>query len=582
VTSLAPTNVQRPRSLRLAVALHPDVLPLLGLTVLSAALVALTWGTWGQLDNDTGHDFGAAARVAHGDLPYVDFTYWYGPLAPFALGLAARLGGSGLAPMIGSGLVVSVAIVLATYALGRAHAGRIGGFLAAALTAPPAFAPNQFSFVLPHTSSATYGILSLLCLLLALTRGGRALALAGLCTGLATLTKPEFALAAFAASAAWLVARALNGRLRRRELLAVAGPAIAVPAAVYGTFLTAVPLHRLLFENLDPRGFLAAAGNTMLKARAPLTADSFLQLGLRLALYAAGVAVLVLVARALGARRLPPAVFALAIAGAAAATILDPESVRHALKLAWAWIPAGAAIAAAAHPVSRYRGAGEERLAAAVALTVLAGTTYAAFYAYSFQPQMAIYAVPLAAVFLARIHLVELARFRGAAALGAAWLVLLAAAGTGLTINDAHAEPASVHGPGGTLRTTARDATTYQGAIDSIVRLTRTDEPILVAPQNSWLYAVTARTNPLPQLSLLPGALDANGERAAIATLTRDRVRVAVIDRRAYLAYGHGSFGASFDRALDRWVRSNFKRNDVFQAGGTDAPWLEVWTRRRR
>src|SRR5207248_2695434 len=145
-----------------AALLRPDALMVAGLIVLGVALAAATWGTWGQLDNDTGHDFAAADRVAHGDLPYVNFVYWYGPLAPFALGLAARLGGAGIVPLVGAGLVVATAIVAATYALGRVHAGRTGGFLAAALTAPLAFAPNQFSFVLPHTSAATYGILALL------------------------------------------------------------------------------------------------------------------------------------------------------------------------------------------------------------------------------------------------------------------------------------------------------------------------------------------------------------------------------------------------------------------------------------
>jgi hypothetical protein len=272
----------------------------------------------------------------------------------------------------------------------------------------------------------------------------------------------------------------------------------------------------------------------------------------------------------------------LAAAVAAAAAAVDAELLRSGLKLAWGWIPAGAAIAAVALFVSRRRRepGGDSLLAAAVALAALAGTTYAGFYAYSFRPQMAIYAVPLAAVFLARLHLVELARFRGAAMLGAAWLVLLAAAGVGLTVKDAHAEQATVRGPGGALRTTPAQASTYQGAVDAVVRMTRRGEPILVAPQATWLYTVTERRNPLPELSLLPGALDATAERSAIATLVRAHVRLAVIDRRAFSGYGHGSFGASFDRVLDRWLTHKFKRQSVFRAGGAEAPWLEVWTRR--
>ena len=34
-----------------------------------AVLVAVTWGTWGDLAHDTGYDFVAAQRIADGQLP---------------------------------------------------------------------------------------------------------------------------------------------------------------------------------------------------------------------------------------------------------------------------------------------------------------------------------------------------------------------------------------------------------------------------------------------------------------------------------------------------------------------------------
>ena len=71
---------------------------------LCTLLVLLTWGTWGDVARDTGYDLVAGARVAHGELPYADFTYYYGPLAPALLGLASWLGGAGLAPMLALGL----------------------------------------------------------------------------------------------------------------------------------------------------------------------------------------------------------------------------------------------------------------------------------------------------------------------------------------------------------------------------------------------------------------------------------------------------------------------------------------------
>jgi hypothetical protein len=561
-----------------------DFAALAGLALLAALAIVATWGAWGSLDNDTGYDFVIGDRFAHGELPYVDSVYYYGPLAPALLGLAARIGGSGIGPFVALGLIVACAIVLATFVLARSAAGALGGFLAAALVVPVAFGVNQFSYVLPHSSGATLGILTVLGVLLALDRYAGShkdywLAAAGFAAGLSTLTKPEFALTAFAGCAIWLLLRR-----RARDLALVVGPALAVPALVYGAFLTSVSVHRLLFENLDPRDFMSAAGSTMLRARAPFTLSSFLSLGLKLALYGAGVFVLVAVARSLRERPRATAIaIAIAIVLATGASLANPEALRHGLLYAWGWIPAGAAVALV-FAFWRRRPAeasGQAQLSALASLVVLAATMYAGFYATSSAPQMAIYALPLAAAFLARIHLVELARSREARALGALWLAALAVAGTGLALKDAHAESATVRGPGGALRDTPANVAAYQGALNWIERTTKPGEAILLAPQMTWLYAVSGRDNPLPEVSLLPGALAGAGrERRALVRLEGAGVRLAVIDRRTYPQYGHTSFGGSFDRNIDAWIREDFHRVATFAAGvDPTAPHLEIWRR---
>jgi hypothetical protein len=585
VTSAIAAAVQV-RTARVRALTDADFAALAGLALLALVAIVVTWNAWGDLSNDTGYDFVIGDRFAHGELPYVDSVYYYGPLAPALLGLAARIGGSGIGPFVALGLVVACAIVLATFVLGRSVAGTLGGFLAAALVVPVAFGVNQFSYVLPHSSGATLGILTVLCALLALDRYAKSqrnewLAAAGFAAGLSTLTKPEFTFAAFAACALWLVLRR-----RARELALVAGPALAVPVLVYGAFLTSVSVHRLLFENLNPRDFLSSAGNTMLHARAPLTFSSFASLGFKLALYGAGVLVLVAVARWLRER---PRATAIAIATvivlATGASLANPEALRHGLLYAWGWIPAGAAVALLL-ALRRRRSADASRqaqLAGLAALTALAATMYAGFYATSSAPQMAIYALPLAAPFLARIHLVELARSREARALGALWLAALAVAGTGLVLRDAHAESATVRGPGGALRDTPAAAAAYQGAINWIERTTKPGEKILLAPQMTWLYAISGRENPLPEVSLLPGALAGAGrERRALVRLEGAGVHVAVIDRRTYPQYGHTSFGGSFDRSIDAWIRKDFRRVATFTAGADPtSPHIEIWRRKQ-
>jgi hypothetical protein len=583
MTATAPAGVARTRA-SIAFANRADVLALASIAFLGGLLVALTWGTWGGLGGDTGYDFVAATRTAHGELPYVDYTYYYGPLAPALLGLAAWVGGASIGTFVAVGLAVALTTTAAAYALARTYVGPAGAALAAAIVLPVALGPGQTGFVLPHSADATFGSLAIVLLLLALGRyRGRPswVAAAGTAAGLAALTKPEFALAALVACVAWLLVH----RAQPRDWALLLAPAAAIPAAVYGFFLTRISLHELLYANLNPRAFLAAAGNVVLRARTPWTPGSFASLGTKLVFYLVGAAMLVAAARLLArggaARRTTLGVLATACGGAAAASILHPEALRHALQYAYGWLPAGAIVALVV--LLRRRGTDlRSSLPALAALAVLAGTTYATFYPYSWKAQMATYAVPLAAPFLARIHLRELARGREAALLGAAWLAFLAVAGVGLTVRDARAESSSVHGPGGTLKVQPALAVAYQHVADVIAARTRPGEPILLAPQMSWLYTLAARSDPVREISLLPGMLaGAGGERAAIARLQAAHVRLAVVDRHSFPDFDHTFFGGSFDRRVDAWIRLNFRRIARFNAGGdAESPRLEIWLRR--
>jgi hypothetical protein len=138
-----------------------------------------------------------------------------------------------------------------------------------------------------------------------------------------------------------------------------------------------------------------------------------------------------------------------------------------------------------------------------------------------------------------------------------------------------------MRGPGGALRAQPVQASLYQGALDWIARKTAPGEPILVAPQLTALYTLSERENPLPEISLLPGALPtAAAERTAIARLEEAGVRLAVIDRRAFPEYGHTTFGGSFDRVLDSWVQGRFVRAATLRALGSDPRTIEIWLRR--
>ena len=582
------------REARTRVALHADVLALVGVAVFAAGLAALTWGTWGDLDSDTGYDVVAGSRVADGELPYRDFTYYYGPLAPFLTGLAALIGGAGLWPAVGLGLVIAFAIVGATYGLARIVVGPLGAFLAAAITAAVAFIPSNYSFVLPHTYGATLGTLLLLLVLLGLwrysaTAHSRWAVAAGVALGLVALTKPEPAAAAFLAVAVWLVLRARAGLGARRPGGLIAAPAVAIPVLVYGAFLTIVSPGTLLFENLWPVDELRAGGDTLIRARMPFTAESLVDL-LRYSLpYAAAVAGLVVLARLLDrpGRYQRLLLIACGVAGAVfvAACIAKPDGLRDGLYYIYGWIPLGALVAVAVTARRSRRGTPDARLqvelAGAVALLLLAVTTYNGFVLHGWRPTMSVYYVPLAAILVARLHLVELARGRNAYVLGVAWVAFLAAAGTGLALKDARAESVTVRGPGGALAETPAEARLYQGALDEIARRTEPGEPIFVAPLMTGLYPLSGHDSPLDKISMLPGALpDASDQLAAIGELDRAGVRLVVTDDRTWLGYGHRAFGETFDGLLASWIEHNFDRVTTLRAEGEKPRTVSIWTRR--
>jgi hypothetical protein len=585
-----------PRASHVRVGSFADLFAAGGLLVLAAALMIVTWGSWGDFGGDTGYDLLAGARLAGGELPYRDYVYYYGPLAPALLALCFSLGGTGLGSAVSLGLAVAVGTILLTYAIARVLLDPLGAFLAAAMTAPIVLSSTPFSFVLPHAYSAPLGIVVALGFLLCLARYAtgntpRSLTAAGAFAGLATLTRPEITMAIFAAAGLWLVLRAWSGAGGWREALRFTAPVLVIPAVVYGVALTVVSPYRLLWENLYPMEALRAAGNAILKIHAPMTVASAVELVGNVLLYGAGTLGLLLLARVLarGGSLGRLTLVATVVIGSlvVVAALARLETMRYGLTFVYGWIPAGSALAALVGLVrfSRRSGdwnpAAQLQLASTVVLAVLAAKTYAAFFIYSTVPQYAVYTIPFVAIFLAHLHLVELARGGGARAVGAAWLAFMIVVGLGLTWKDARAESATVHGPGGTMAVRPRDGTVYQAALSSIMDRTQPGDPILLAPQLTTLYVLTGRVNPLPQLSLLPGALPTEfDERAAIARLESRGVRFVVVDRRSFGEYGHSTFGGSFQRVLASWIRENFDHTTSLGDGSAGSPELQVWVKR--
>ena len=115
---------------------------------------------------DTGYDLLAAARTAGGELPYVDYSYFYGPVGPLLLGGIYAVTGAAVWPAAALGLVLSAIATAQTYRLARRFAGPMAAAAAGALVASAALSSANNSFVLPHSTSAPLAIVLALAAIL--------------------------------------------------------------------------------------------------------------------------------------------------------------------------------------------------------------------------------------------------------------------------------------------------------------------------------------------------------------------------------------------------------------------------------
>ena len=99
-----------------------------------------------------------------GELPYVDFVYYYGPLAPALVGSPRCSAARHRARDRARARCSRIAIVARDLRAGADAAGPLGGFLAAALTAAVAFVADQLQLRRSRTRySATLGDLASRC-----------------------------------------------------------------------------------------------------------------------------------------------------------------------------------------------------------------------------------------------------------------------------------------------------------------------------------------------------------------------------------------------------------------------------------
>lgn len=555
-------------------------------------LVAISWQKWGNPELDAGADLTAAELVANGFEPYGEVRYFYGPAGLYTLALAFKLLGTSLTVAFAFGLLQAAAILAVFHILARNWLTPLPAALATAFLAAIGFSGTLFNFVLPHTNAATFGLLFVLLELLLVVRGRPWLA--GAAVGLGLLTRPEFAVFAFAVGLGAVVGQLREAGLREagRLILALVVPALVVGGGVLAFFAAKVGGERFFFENIVPVDFARVSGNRFQADWAPFTIESLVATvgrGLIWILPVAGAAAaLIKLRRSRGLARLialwPLAAavavlvaidLALRVTGAFPGTRGAVEDDVTRLLFPMSWLPVAAFAALSVSLVGLCRSERPPLSASWVAdLALVAGATAFALRAYNdFTTDIyATYFAALPLLVAAIGHQLAAGRWPEArpallAALGFAALCLTVHAYVGLyrdlgtPVNTAR----------GTYLASDNAAPAIQRTVDLVRSRSRPGEEILVLPDDPGIHFITNRPPALYELTFLPGTLDSvTDERRSIQMLERTKPPLFVLGARRFDQYGLPEIGVDFNQVLIRYLRGRYR--EIARFGDVDDP----------
>ena len=251
---------ERSRSLPAATVALARWTPPLVLLVVGAAMLAWTWGKWPDVLVDFGRELYVAWQLAAGQVLYRDVASVQGPLSPYLNALWFILFGANIRTLVFANLVVLAVLVGLLYRLLARISNRFSAMMAG-LVFLTLFAFVQYgaignyNYVCPYRHENTHGMLLSLAALACFARylrtpENRALAGAGLCTGLLALTKGEFLVAEVLALVCgffllgWL--ERPNARQLFRSALTFLAAAIAPPLLAFGLLTRAMPATEAL------------------------------------------------------------------------------------------------------------------------------------------------------------------------------------------------------------------------------------------------------------------------------------------------------------------------------------------------
>ena len=226
------------------------------LVVIWAALMYLTWASWGNVTVDSGHEMYVPAVLSEGKMLYRDVWFMYGPVAPYLNSILFRIFGLRLEVLYWAGSLSALGSAAFLFLTGMRLGSWVIGWAAGAVVLIQAFAPWLFCFPLPYSFAPVYGCLTACLFLWLVVRASTSKRQvwvfgAGTAAAAALLLKLEYGVSCYVALLLLILARSYRRQSWKpilKDLLAVL-PGVLVCTAVIGWMVSIAGVSFITQEN---------------------------------------------------------------------------------------------------------------------------------------------------------------------------------------------------------------------------------------------------------------------------------------------------------------------------------------------
>ncbi len=584
-------QTEKPRTGDVALGFErEDRFALLALTALFVVMLAVSWQRWTQPLLDHGREMNLPTRILAGEHLYSDVQFLYGPFAPHFNALLFKIFGVQLGTLKVSGAVCAILILLMIYWLSRRLMSAWESAAVTGLVMVICAVKSTANYIQPYAYAALYGFLfslaSLVCTVrFVQTRLAKAMLWAGVFAGLALISKPEIALAGWAAAATVLLVESLSARkVLGRAALNFVLPVVWIFVVSYGLILLRTPLsvllndNHVLFTNMPPQLIYF---NRHISGLAKLPTSLWFSLT-GIAVFGIWAGATSLIGAALSFRSACNKQQWLHSLRLSALVLLIAAIVREAairfLKVPDDVTPFASAIFALPVVIGivgwRIRKAWkqgqtistEQRIVFALTVFSLFSILRALLNVTTTGPYTPFFIPTLIVVFLylllraAPLFLVSSEHIRLNVRRVAVCLIALLV--LGLAINSArrfrHINTFEVSSARGSFITLPEIGEPLQAAIRFAEERTKPGEYVLALPVSTTINFMAARPYPLREEIVHPGFLSDEKEFDAIERIKSRQVPLVMVANLITSEFRDRVFGADYNRELMRWITENY------------------------